>query len=145
MTRQTSNHRWCADSYPLAASEVNEEGLSGCPLRSCQLRARHEDDWTDLSAFHARSHLYLGALDNPFVANWNFRTQLVSSDNTYLHFILYLLFDILSIRKRLLIFRSFVRHKCEFSRYQELIPFSHKWMAISSAEPRCVSVGLIKV
>ena len=35
-------------------------------LRSCQLHAQHEGDWTDLSAFHARSYLYPGALHNPF-------------------------------------------------------------------------------
>ncbi len=36
------------------------------PLRSCPLHAQHEGDWTDLSAFHARSYLYPGALHSPF-------------------------------------------------------------------------------
>jgi hypothetical protein len=36
------------------------------PLRSCLLHGQHEDDWTALSAFHARKYLYLVSLRTPF-------------------------------------------------------------------------------
>jgi hypothetical protein len=38
------------------------------PLRFCRLHDLHEDDWHALSAFHARSYLYLVALHIPFFA-----------------------------------------------------------------------------